>query len=164
MDRPFPAYRGDPSYLFVCYSHEDSAVVFPELERLRDWGADVYYDEGIAPGHEWTQELADAIDGAAHLLFFVTPASVHSRHCRNEVQYALDRTKPVISIFLEPTELHGGLRFTLGSSQAIMKHDRTTPTDRRCPHDEPPCLNPPSSDQPNRTTAPRQRSFPSTRP
>ena len=62
MDRPFPAYKGEEPYIFVCYAHEDSDVVYPELQRLHDSGVNIWYDEGIAPGHEWTQELADAIE------------------------------------------------------------------------------------------------------
>ena len=31
MDRPFPAYQGDQPYIFVCYSHADTEIVFPEL-------------------------------------------------------------------------------------------------------------------------------------
>ena len=108
MDRPFPAYKGEEPYIFVCYAHEDSDVVYPELQRLHDSGVNIWYDEGIAPGHEWTQELADAIEGSAQMLNFVSPASVESRHCRSEVQYALEAEKALISVYLEPTELPGG--------------------------------------------------------
>jgi TolB-like protein/Flp pilus assembly protein TadD len=82
----------------------------------------VYYDEGISPGHEWTQQLADAIDASSQLLYFVSPSSVASRHCRNEVQYALDQNKHLIAVYLQPTELPGGLKLSLGSSQAILRH------------------------------------------
>ena len=123
METPFPAYRGEEPYIFVCYSHANAAVVYPELERLRKLGINVYYDEGVSPGREWTQELADAIDGSSRLLYFVSPASAASRHCRNEVQYALDRQKSVIPVHLEPTELPGGMQLSLGSAQAILKHE-----------------------------------------
>ena len=98
-------------------------VVFPELHQLRGTGVNVYYDEGISPGHEWTEEIADAIDGSNQVVYFISPTSVLSRHCRNEVQYALDQGKRVVSVYLEPTELPGGLKLSLGSTQAIMKHD-----------------------------------------
>jgi TolB-like protein len=123
METPFPAYRGDEPYIFVCYAHEDADAVFPELRALRDSGINIFYDEGIAPGHEWTQELADAIDGCSQFLYFVSPSSVSSRHCRNEVQYALDRTKTLVSVYLEPTTLPGGLQLSLGSAQAIIKYE-----------------------------------------
>jgi len=120
---PFPAYRGSEPYVFACYSHANSDLVYPELERIRALGINVCYDEGISPGGEWTQEIADAIDSSHKLVFFVSPSSVASRHCRNEIQYALERKKPVISVHLEPTELPGGLQLSLGTAQAIVKYE-----------------------------------------
>ena len=35
LDRPFEAYRGDEPYLFICYAHDDQAVVYPEINRDR---------------------------------------------------------------------------------------------------------------------------------
>ena len=32
MDRPFPAYRCDEHYVFVCYAHENKDTVYPELK------------------------------------------------------------------------------------------------------------------------------------
>jgi len=122
LEKPFPAYAGDEPYHFVCYAHEDASAVYSELANLHAAGANLWYDEGISPGSEWPEDLAQAIDGADRLLFFVSPASVGSRHCRNEVQYALDHDKPIVAIHLQPTDIPGGLKLSLGSSQAIMKH------------------------------------------
>jgi hypothetical protein len=61
MERPFPAYKGEQPYIFVCYAHTDAAFVYPELIRLRDSGFNVWYDEGIAPGHTWRDEVALAL-------------------------------------------------------------------------------------------------------
>ncbi len=93
MDRPFPAYQGDDSYTFVCFSHADADVVYRELVWLRGQGCNIWYDEGITPGKEWTQELADAIEGADHFLFFVTPDAVQSKYCRDELNFARNRNK-----------------------------------------------------------------------
>ena len=38
MERPFPAYQGDDSYIFVCYSHADIETVYPELVWLKELG------------------------------------------------------------------------------------------------------------------------------
>ena len=108
METPFAAYQGDESYVFVCYAHEDADVVYPEIMRLHGSGLNIWYDEGISPGHEWTQELADAIENSTQVLYFVSPSSVASRHCRNEVQYALEQEKALVTVYLEPTELPGG--------------------------------------------------------
>ena len=62
MEKPFPAYSGDEPYVFVCYAHDDSDVVYPEMAWLHEQGVNLWYDEGISPGSEWSQALADAIE------------------------------------------------------------------------------------------------------
>ena len=121
MDQPLPPYKGDGSYVFVCYSHEDSADVYPEIRRLQDQGIQVWYDEGISPGEEWPEELGQAIAGAQRLLFFVSPNSVGSRNCRDEVHYAHHHDTPILAVHLVETELPAGLELAFGSSQAILK-------------------------------------------
>jgi TolB-like protein len=130
LERPFPAYKGDEPYVFVCYAHDEAAVVYPEIEWLDEQGINLWYDEGIAPGEEWPQELADAIGGAARLVFFVSPRSVASRHCRDEIRYALNHDTPVLCRYLEETALPGGLELSLGSSQAIIGHELTRDVSR----------------------------------
>ena len=53
MERPFPAYQGDAPYIFVSYAHDDAALVYPEITRLKEQGFNVWYDEGISPGATW---------------------------------------------------------------------------------------------------------------
>ena len=119
---PFPAYEGGDPYVFVCYAHDDRARVYPELIRLRDRGTNIWYDEGISPGSEWTEELAKAIGGCSHFLYFISPASVASGNCRDEVQYAREAGKNIIAIYLDETELPEGLRLEIGRIQAILRH------------------------------------------
>jgi dienelactone hydrolase len=123
MERPFPAYDGEDSYVFVCYAHGDADVVYPEMQWLRDNGVNVWYDEGITPGEEFPERLGNAILGASLVLFYVSPRSVDSRHCRNEVFFSLDRNTPVLALHIEKTELPPGLALSTGTVQAIMRHE-----------------------------------------
>ncbi|HEY5647737.1 MAG TPA: TIR domain-containing protein [Pseudomonadales bacterium] len=123
MDKPFPAYDGKEPYVFVSYSHEDNASVYPELQRLHDRGFNIWYDEGLRPGSEWHSELAQAIEDCSLCIFFVTPRSARSAHCQREVHYALDQQRAVLAVHLEPTELPSGLRFALSNIQAILRYE-----------------------------------------
>ncbi len=123
VEKPFSAYRGDGPYVFVCYAHEDSDAVFHEIAQLNDYGVNVWYDEGISPGQEWTNELAAAIQGCARVLFLVTPRSVSSEHCRRELNFAHEEGREVVAVHLEPTEVPAGLRLSLNNRQAIFKHE-----------------------------------------
>lgn len=123
MERPFPAYEGDESYIFVCYAHDDAALVYPEITQLKDAGFCIWYDEGISPGREWTEELGNAIKRCAQFLYYVSEVSAASRNCRDELLFARELGKPVIALYIEETELPAGLRLSIGSSQALLKYD-----------------------------------------
>ena len=122
LEPPFPAYTGTDPYVFVCYAHGDRESVYPELKRLRDVGIKLWYDEGIRPSSEWSEELARAIDGCSMILYYVSAQSANSRNCRNEISYAVGRDKRLLSVFLEETELPAGLALSIGTSQGILKY------------------------------------------
>ncbi len=109
MEQPFAAYKGDEPYIFVCYAHDDSAIVYPEMVWLREQGANLWYDEGIEAGTEWREELGQAIKHAGLFLYFVTPDSIQSENCRKELNFAADEHIPVIAVHLERTELLVGV-------------------------------------------------------
>jgi dienelactone hydrolase len=123
MDKPFPAYDGDGPYVFVCYAHDDAQIVYPEIQWLRDQGINVWYDEGISAGAEFPDRLAKAILGASLVLFYVSPKSVSSRHCRDEVYFGIDKKTPVLALHIAETELPPGLALSTGTTQALMRHE-----------------------------------------
>jgi len=121
MDRPLPAYEGGGSYVFVCYAHEDRGEVYPELTRLSGGGFNVWYDDR-EPGSAWSDDTASHIERSAVFLYFVTPRSVVSEHCRREVSFALEEECVILAVHLEPTVLPGDLALSLSGRQAILKH------------------------------------------
>jgi TolB-like protein/DNA-binding winged helix-turn-helix (wHTH) protein/Tfp pilus assembly protein PilF len=117
------AYRGDAPFVFVSYSHADQELVRGELTRLTDAGFNVWFDRSLSPGSRWTDELAERISEASLFLFFVSPNSVASENCRNELQFALGRGSDVLAVHLVPTELPMGIELELGARQAILKYE-----------------------------------------
>lgn len=118
-----PAYMGTEPYMFTSYAHLDSNIVFPEIIRFQEQGYNVWYDEGIAPGNEWPEEIANALLNCSLFVVFITPRAVESKNVRNEIYYALHNNIPVIAIHLIETELEGGLALSLQSIQAILKYN-----------------------------------------
>ena len=125
MGKPFPTYKGDNPYVFVCYAHDDSAMVYPDIEWLHDQGFNVWYDEEVSPGTVWRNELADSIEGSNLFLYFVTPQSVDSIYCQREVNFGVDHGIPVLAVHLEETDLSSGMDLTLSTIQAILKYELT---------------------------------------
>ena len=122
---PYPAYRGNEPYIFVSYAHADKDKVFAEIKRFTEAGFHVWYDEGISPGNEWTDEIADALERCCVFVVMITPVSAPRRNVLNEINFALDENKPFLAIHLEETELKGGLKLRIGSTQAILKYNMT---------------------------------------
>ena len=79
---PFNAYKGDEDYIFVSYAHMDADFVFPELTRFKNMGFNIWYDQGIAPGSEWPEEIAEALGGCSLFVVFISPNSVVSKKCQ----------------------------------------------------------------------------------
>lgn len=123
MEQPAPAYRGNEPYVFISYSHKDEELVYHEICWLQAQGINVWYDTtGIGLGREWSDEIASAIQGAEWFVYFISPESVASEHCRRELNFAQAEGCSVIAIHLQPTEVSPGLRLSLDNRQAIFKY------------------------------------------
>jgi len=92
------------------------------MQHLRGIGLRIWYDEGISPGMEWSEELARSLDGASLVLFYATNASATSRHCRDEINFAHNRDKIILPVYLEDVKLPSGLELSLSSTQAINRY------------------------------------------
>jgi tetratricopeptide (TPR) repeat protein len=122
LKKPFAAYSGDDPYVFVCYAHKDSAIVYADLVHLRDNGVNIWYDEGIPAGTAWRGEIAGAIKGAQKFIYYVSEASLKSSHCLREVDYALSQELEIIPVYLETCVLPTELEFGLNRVQALFRH------------------------------------------
>jgi len=122
MERPISAYRGDGPYVFVSYAHADSEVVYAELARLAGEGFNLWYDEGITPSARWTDELATAVEHCSVFLAYISPNFVSSETCLNELDFALNRKRPVLAVHLANTTLPAGVELALGGKQAVHRY------------------------------------------
>ena len=49
----FEAYTGDEPYIFISYSHRDTAKVYPILDALSDRKYRIWYDESCETGNDF---------------------------------------------------------------------------------------------------------------
>ncbi len=122
---PYPAYRGKEPYVFISYAHLDQARVFAEIKRYNEAGFHVWYDEGIAPGSEWSDEIAEALLKCSVFVVMLTKTSAPRENVLNEIDFALNESKPFLAVYLEDTELPPGLRLRISRKQAILKYNMT---------------------------------------
>jgi hypothetical protein len=118
---PFEAYKGSEPYAFVSYAHKDGQAVFPVIKALHARGYRIWYDEGIDPGNEWPDEIAEALLSATWCIVFVTSTSAASKQVGKEIYFAIRHDIPVLPIHLEETDLPPGLDFQMSTVQAVLK-------------------------------------------
>ncbi|MGD8404443.1 MAG: TIR domain-containing protein [Anaerolineales bacterium] len=92
--------------VFISYSRKDIEFVrklndsldSSEIEAWVDW-------EGIPPSSEWMDEIARAIEGADAFLFVISPDSLASKVCGQELELGIKNNKKLIPILhREPDE------------------------------------------------------------
>jgi Tol biopolymer transport system component len=105
--------------------------VLSEIRALHEAGINVWFDEGMHAGSEWPEELANAISGCECLLYFVTPASVATRNCRDEIQFARECDKRIVVVHLKETVMPPALSLSLGSTHALKHYDLDEATYRK---------------------------------
>ena len=115
-------YGGKEPYVFVSYCHKDRDAVFPVIERLARDGYRIWYDEGIDPGSEWPEIIAQHLSGCTVCIAFLSAQSLNSHNCRREINFALMKKKPLITVVLEPVQLSLGMEMQLSLAQAILKY------------------------------------------
>ena len=130
---PFDAYKGNAPYIFVSYAHKNSDIVFGHLTRLRNEGFRIWYDEGIDPGADWSDEIASSLVNAEVFLVFISEAAIASQNVRKEIVFALGHKKHMVCVHVDETDLPLGLKMQLGNIQALLEsrfHDKEKFYDR----------------------------------
>lgn len=114
----------DEPFIFVSYSSKDSDFVHPEIRRLEGQGYKVWYDKGeLQPGRLWDIQISWAIKECACFIVFITQDAVDSAHVCDEIDQALQASKPFICIYLEKVEvLPSRFREQLRSIQALERY------------------------------------------
>ena len=89
--------------VFVSYSRSDSELVNRLVERLRERGKDVSVDvEGIRDAEVFPAALRRAVEGSDGFVFVISPDSVASPFCEQEVDHAVELNKRVVPLAYRP--------------------------------------------------------------
>lgn len=116
-------YEGSEPFLFFSYCHEDTALAQSVLQRMAAEGCRIWYDDGIHPGDDWPEVVADHLNRSAGFIAWITPAAAASHNCRNELTLAVELRKPVVSVITEDFPLSLGTRLQLASTHRIGKFE-----------------------------------------
>lgn len=98
-ERAQSAAQQPTAKVFISYSRKDTSVVRRVFETLeaRQLGAWVDW-EGIPPSAEWWSEIQAAIEGAEAFIFVMSPESLTSKVCQDEVGHAVKHNKRLVPL------------------------------------------------------------------
>lgn len=117
------AYEGREPFVFVSYAHKDTDKVMGVLTELDRRGYRIWYDDGIVPGSEWPENIAEHLTDSAMVLAFISQNSIDSPNCRREITFALSKRKPFLSVVLERTEMSPGMELQLSAQQSVIRNN-----------------------------------------
>ena len=109
----------------MSYSHSDKPLVYPEIERLYWLGYRIWFDQGIRPSSEWSEEVATKLKRCSLLLVFLSPHAITSRHVLNEIHFGLEHAKPFLAVHLSEFSLPDSLQLQVGRIQGVLKYSMT---------------------------------------
>lgn len=109
-------------YVFVCYAHDERETVVEQIDWLRSQGLTVWFDEAIEAGSRWSDDLARAVEGCSAFVYFLSPRSVSSRYCLDEVHFALECGRPIVPVEIAPVTLTPGLKLSIGGTHRLFMH------------------------------------------
>ena len=118
--RPVP-YDGELPYIFVSYAHKNMDKVLPIIHLLQRNGYRVWYDEGIDPGTEWADNIAEHLENAALLFACLSQAYMESTNCRDELLYARSIGMDILMMYLEKVQMEKGIAMRCSDCTAFYK-------------------------------------------
>ena len=83
---------------FISYAREDQDFVRKLHDALLRRGRNAWIDWEIFPSAEWMREVRNAIDAAPSVVFLISPDSIASSVCRQELDYALAQNKRLVPV------------------------------------------------------------------
>lgn len=85
--------------IFISYSRKDKAFVRKVFDALESRGYEIWVDwQDIPLTADWWREIQKGIDSANHFIFVISPDSISSEVCNDEIDYALSNNKRFVPL------------------------------------------------------------------
>ncbi len=106
--------------VFLSYSSRDAGVVKTLAQGLEAAKRDVWFDHELKGGEVWWSSILDNIRNCSVFIFAVSDASLESKPCQSELDYATALGRPVLPIRVGPVR---SLRTSPLAERQIMDYD-----------------------------------------
>ncbi len=92
--------------VFLCHAEPDKAFTEKIRKTLMRESITVWMNRtDIKTGAQFQAEITRGIEAADNLVYLISPDSLHSEYCQQELDYALAHKKRIIPLLVEPTDL-----------------------------------------------------------
>lgn len=112
-------------YAVAAFCGYDRKRVFPIIEKLKESGCRLYFDEIIKDNDDIPRFYSHNIIESVGLLAFVSESALYSRKFRQEVNFALSSEKAVVAVFLEDVIMSAGMEMQFSAVFSIHKNGYT---------------------------------------
>ncbi|AOX03618.1 hypothetical protein BJP34_33055 [Moorena producens PAL-8-15-08-1] len=94
--------------VLICYADQDKSVMQKISKTLMRKSFTVWTNKtDIETGTPFQDVINQGIEGADNIVYLISPASIKSDYCQQEITHALDNNKRIIPLLIESTELEG---------------------------------------------------------
>ena len=113
------------SSVFVSYSRRNIEMAQKLNDSLDNSGIDAWVDwEGIPLSSDWMDEITRAIEGADAFLFIITPDSLASEVCGEELELGLKYNKKLIPILYKEPEKGSTMHDSLAATNWVYMREQ----------------------------------------
>lgn len=116
-------YEGRKSYIFISYSHRDTACMAEVKNILEKNHVRFWYDNGLHSGDDWNLVIARHLENASVCLLLLSRNSAESEYVKNELNFAINHRVPIHALLLEEFVLPIDVEIMIGRFQMVAKAD-----------------------------------------
>ena len=91
-------YSGNDPYVFVSYSHKDTAKATQIMRMMSEAGVLFWFDKGIDPGSEWDENIAFHVENCGCMVAVVSRNYLQSDNCKDELKFARDLKTEILVV------------------------------------------------------------------
>lgn len=117
--------------VFISYSRRDKPFVQRLVKSFNDLGRDVWIDwEDIPPVADWRNEIHSGIDNADDFVFIISPDSVESEVCGDELARAIQLNKRLVPLLYREVNNYKAIHDSLSAHNWIFFNDEAQYEDK----------------------------------
>ena len=121
-------YEGNDPYIYISFHHNDKTKIIDILEMLDKRGFRFWNDDGIIPGLETDEIIAEHIENCDFFIAFVSNNYLNSIDKVDELNYSRDTNKDYLLVYIEDVSLPAGLDMRFIRSESIKAYTMTNQT------------------------------------